>query len=59
MERYIGEQIRKLCQENESAVRNLLDLVGEKVGKEVEALAQQLRSQSEEARLAKGEARSK
>jgi hypothetical protein len=35
LERYVGEQVRKLSQENEALVRNLLDLVGEKVGKEV------------------------
>lgn len=56
---YIGEQVRKLSQNNETAVRTLLDFVGEKVSKQVESLAEQLRTQSEEARVAKGENRAK
>lgn len=39
LQSYISEQIRKLSQANENAVRALLDFVGEKVAKQVESLA--------------------
>ena len=40
-------------------MRTLLDFVGDRVAKQVESLAEQLRTQSEEARIAKGETKAK
>lgn len=48
--RFVSDMLRKLAQENEKAVRSVLDAVGEKVGKEVEQLAAQLKAQAEEVR---------
>lgn len=59
LQTYIGEQVRRLSQTSEAAVRALLDFVGETVGKQVQSLAQQLSTQAEEARIAKGESRAK
>jgi hypothetical protein len=48
--RVVADVLRKAGQENEGTVRSLLDVVGEKVAREVEQLASQLKSQADEVR---------